>query len=75
MTIFMKCCTRHHFFIFFELSLIKTPSKDLFYVIANLFKSSLFLISYKHKFFELPPAITNIPFGDTESELKYLFFV
>jgi hypothetical protein len=24
---------------------------------------------------ELPPAITNIPFGDTESELKYLFFV
>ena len=36
--------------IFFELSLYKTPSRDLFYVTANLLNSSLCLISYKQIF-------------------------
>jgi hypothetical protein len=42
-------------------------------VIANLLMRSLYLMSYRHMCFELPPPITNSPFGLIAIELKCLF--
>ena len=61
--------------MFLEFSFKRTPSKLLFYVIANLLNIILFLISYKQMFFEFPPPITNSPLGDILIELKCLFLV